>query len=321
MSPVLNFGDVILIFEFSDKLKEIDENKKSEKLTVAYLSVSQSKKYCKNAGLCFGYYEKYLDGKQNLRSEVNVNEDCFFGAIRIIEPEADNNDQSILGFCIKKNLIILTEINGRNQKNFERFLEAVHRFSPSEYSVELFIFAFIDSIIRNDNTELEKIEIDINRIEDKIINETEYKNFNEELIRYKRKLLNLRNYYKQLINIGEVFIENENEVFNKENLKFFRNFTGKAERLCSEVTLLRDSLVQLRETYQSHLDLKLNNTMKLFTIITAFFAPLTLIAGWYGMNFEYMPELTWKYGYLYVILLSVCSVIGCVIIFRHKKMM
>ena len=44
--------------------------------------------------------------------------------------------------------------------------------------------------------------------------------------------------------------------------------------------------------------------MKLFTMVTIIFQPLTLIVGWYGMNFKYMPELNWKYGYLAVILLS-----------------
>ena len=139
------------------------------------------------------------------------------------------------------------------------------------------------------------------------------------MLTYKRKLLALRNYYEQFIDIGEILTENENRIF--ESTAAFRMFIRKAERLCADVNLLRDGLVLLRETYKSHLDLKLNNTMKLFTVITAFFSPLTLIAGWYGMNFEYMPELRWKYGYLFVIILSISSVISCLVIFKRKKMM
>ena len=63
----------------------------------------------------------------------------------------------------------------------------------------------------------------------------------------------------------------------------------------------------------------MNNTMKVFTIITTIFFPLTIIVGWYGMNFTHMPELTWEYGYIYVIILSVLIVAILGIIGKKKK--
>ena len=65
--------------------------------------------------------------------------------------------------------------------------------------------------------------------------------------------------------------------------------------------------------------MKLNQTMKLFTVITSIFFPLTIIVGWYGMNFQSMPEFAWKYGYLYVILLSVFVVAAFVLLGKRKK--
>ena len=59
--------------------------------------------------------------------------------------------------------------------------------------------------------------------------------------------------------------------------------------------------------------------MTLLTVITTIFMPLTLIAGWYGMNFRYMPELEWRYGYLAVIVLSAAVIICCLILFKRKK--
>ena len=59
--------------------------------------------------------------------------------------------------------------------------------------------------------------------------------------------------------------------------------------------------------------------MKIFTIVTSIFLPLTLIVGWYGMNFENMPELTWKYGYLAVIICCIAMVVGMIGYFKHKK--
>ena len=72
---------------------------------------------------------------------------------------------------------------------------------------------------------------------------------------------------------------------------------------------------------RQYLDLKLNETMKLFTVLTAVFLPLTVIVGWYGMNFRNMPELTWKYGYFSVIVLSALVVGVLVAVFKRKKWM
>ena len=82
---------------------------------------------------------------------------------------------------------------------------------------------------------------------------------------------------------------------------------------------LQEIVAQLRETYQSELAIQQNNLMKVFTIITAIFLPLSLLAGWYGMNFQNMPELGWRYGYPLVICISLCIVIGLVWYFKHKK--
>ena len=59
--------------------------------------------------------------------------------------------------------------------------------------------------------------------------------------------------------------------------------------------------------------------MKIFTVITSIFFPLTIIVGWYGMNFESMPEFKWRYGYVYVILLSVATVLALTAFGRRKK--
>ena len=217
--------------------------------------------------------------------------------------------------------MLLISVRDNDNSTRERFISAAHRFTGSKFTLEKFIFSFVDSLITDDNQGLEDIEFAINRLEENVLSDSECKNFNEELLRYKKKLLVLRNFYEQLIDIGEELYENENGIFEEKNLRYFKIFTEKSERLCANVNLLRESLVQLREAYQSNLDIKLNNIMKIFTVITAIFLPLTLIVGWYGMNFTNMPEITWKYGYACVIGLSIIVVAVCIIIFKKKKLM
>ena len=65
----------------------------------------------------------------------------------------------------------------------------------------------------------------------------------------------------------------------------------------------------------------MNNTMKLFTVVSVIFLPLSLIVGWYGMNFTGMPELTWKYGYMMAIALCLIITVLNLILFKRKKWM
>ncbi len=94
--------------------------------------------------------------------------------------------------------------------------------------------------------------------------------------------------------------------------------TSRADRLLHNVINLRDYVTQVREAYQNQLDISLNKTMKLFTVITTIFLPLTLIVGWYGMNLQ-MPEYSWAFGYPIVVGISLLVIGGCILFFKRKK--
>ena len=79
--------------------------------------------------------------------------------------------------------------------------------------------------------------------------------------------------------------------------------------------------MQLRELYQSEQGARQNRTMEILTVVTTIFLPLTLLTGWYGMNFVNMPELTWKYGYIAVIAVAAAMVIAEIIYFKKKKLL
>lgn len=77
--------------------------------------------------------------------------------------------------------------------------------------------------------------------------------------------------------------------------------------------------MQVQEVYQSEIGIRQNDVMKMLTIVTTIFLPLSLIAGWYGMNFSHMPELSWKYSYPAVIGISAAVVVISLIIFKKKR--
>ena len=77
--------------------------------------------------------------------------------------------------------------------------------------------------------------------------------------------------------------------------------------------------MQIRDLYKAHLDVKQNRIMTVLTVVTTIFMPLTLIVGWYGMNFRYMPELEWHWGYPVIIIASVVIVVASLLFFKKKK--
>ncbi len=98
-------------------------------------------------------------------------------------------------------------------------------------------------------------------------------------------------------------------------------FVGKAERISGSIQLMSENVVHLRESLEAVVNYNLNRIMKVFTVVTSIFLPLTLIVGWYGMNFKMMPELEWEFGYFFVIGLSVLVVVANIVYFRKKKLM
>lgn len=135
----------------------------------------------------------------------------------------------------------------------------------------------------------------------------------------RKELLVLRSYYDELRDMGKELEQDENDMFEKKQRKYFGTIFDRADRLMNRTIYLLEYAQQVRDAYNSQINAKQNSNMAFLTAISTIFFPLTLITGWYGMNFENMPEL--ENGYPWIILLSIVIVVVCVIIFKKKKMM
>lgn len=176
---------------------------------------------------------------------------------------------------------------------------------------------FLEYLIHNDRNELIGIEEEIADLEEEFLFPIK-----DDLIAYlsqfRRKLLVLKQYYEELLDISQAIEENENKLTNHEELRYFKMITNRIERLLSNVLHLRDYITQVREAYQAQLDIGLNKVMKLFTVITTIFLPLSLIVGWYGMNLK-LPEYKWAYGYPFIIILSLIVIMVTLFYFKKNK--
>ena len=134
-----------------------------------------------------------------------------------------------------------------------------------------------------------------------------------------RKELNRANrFYAQLGDFASSLQEYAGDLFDTFSAKRFDAFLRKADALREETRMLREYASQISSEYQAQVDIQQNRVMKLLTIVTTIFLPLSLLVGWYGMNFQGMPELSWTYGYPAVIAVSVLLAVGLIVYFKRK---
>lgn len=183
---------------------------------------------------------------------------------------------------------------------------------------EQLLHRFFVRLLQGDMDHLDALEGEIADGEDAVLAQPDAACL-EKISLWRRELLRLRRYYEQLDSIFRELADNENGLLGPETARRFSNLNNRTERYLNTVQDLRESVSHLREAYQSQLSIRQNDLMKVFTVVTAVFLPLTLLTGWYGMNFAAMPELRWRYGYPAVILLGAVIVGGLLYWFKRKK--
>lgn len=180
------------------------------------------------------------------------------------------------------------------------------------------LYDFFDKLFEKDNQYIDAYEDEIMELEDEVIFNKEHKDYVNSIVFFRKKLFTLKRHYEQMINLFNFILVNENNLLDKPSLRLLKILAGKLSRLQGSVLFLNEYITQIREAYQAEVDINLNTTMKVFTVITAIFYPLTLIVGWYGMNLK-MPEFQFDYSYPIVIIFSILIVIVTITIFKKKK--
>ena len=258
-----------------------------------------------------------MDMESGLPRETKavVNIDSLTGSFRRPELVLGHSAAKGFSFALDEKGIVLVDDTGYVMALIDR-IRATKRWRLP--GMERFLYDLLECAIADDLSRLEEMEHRLNKVEE-TISFGESQSAPLELNEIRGDLLDLRIHYEQLIDLSQELEENENGFFREETLRYFHMFTERVIRLQTLVMGQKEYIMQLRDLIQSDIDVRQNRIMTLLTIITSIFLPLTLIAGWYGMNFRYMPELEWVWGYPAVIVISILIVVGSLIWFRKKK--
>ena len=196
--------------------------------------------------------------------------------------------------------------------------EIVEQGVLKEPTVAHCLFEFLKLLVKGDLEFLAQLEDRMEDVEEAIIDRG-VDGLSRRMLTYRRMLLRIDTYYQQLVDMASGIAENENKLLTHEETRLFLVFERQAERLLKRSLTLKEYSLQLRELYQTQIDIKQNDTMQFFTVITTLFAPLTLITSWFGMNFANMPGLDWPWGYYVIIGVSLAIVVFELLVFKRKK--
>ena len=303
-----------MFYLIEETLTEVkrDKLKKTDKQYVAVLSFEE----WMNERESFEYgidIEPELSEIYTTKAEVNY--DSLTGSFSIPHRDDLSGEDSKFAFVLDEKGIVFIDDSGKANELIESIRKVKKWKLPS---LERLIYDFLDQIVIDDLRLMEKYERELDQME-KTIMEGDDDFPTVRLNDIRSDIRDLRIHYEQLMDLGQELEENENNFFKQENLRYFRLFLNRMARLHDTSTSLREYTMQLRDQYKAHLDIKQNRIMTVLTVVTTIFMPLTLIVGWYGMNFRYMPELEWRWGYPVIIAISLIIAVSSLLFFMKKK--
>ncbi len=289
-----------------------------EALYIAYLSLAELRRDATKLGLEHEALE--LLQEQNLQNTLTVWDDFSLGLLTLPDVVRAIDHTDLIGIYLDSRKLLIIDLWDSDHSTEKCFATALGN-KMRELSLGRVLYLFIKELTKGHFQHYSAFQRQINELERSSL-ETQDKSqqIEHRLSTVSHDMLVLHSYYEELSDFLTELEENENEILSDDDLGYIRSLLARIDHYSNNMKFLREYLAVVRESYQAQVDLKMNEIMKIFTVLTAVFLPLTLLVGWYGMNFKNMPELDWRYGYLSVILASIALTVGILYYFKRKKL-
>ena len=179
-------------------------------------------------------------------------------------------------------------------------------------------YSLIDAIVDSYYTILERLGENIESLQEQMVSEPKQEDL--QIIQHlKRDMLFFRKSVWPLREVIGGLAKSESTLIKEDVLVYIRDVYDHVIQTIDTIETFRDMLSAMLEIYLSSVGNRMNQVMKVLTIIATIFIPMTFLAGIYGMNFKYMPELEWRYAYLVFWVVVVTVFIIMIALFKKKK--
>lgn len=308
-----------MFYQIDEIRKEIDIKDINEKHQYIGMMSLEELKQCYQqlhiSSRVMHYFEDITLLDQNV---VIPHKNYYYGFINLINARNIFMKRDSLAFFIFSHLFLVIVIDDEDHHIEDIFHITSDYVLEKGMSMTRIIYYFLSELIGRDYQYIEELQEEVEELDEYDMNDNSLL-FTKHFKKLNKELLLLSNYYDNFISIGEELQMNHHDIFEQDDMRYFEVFTHRLERFSHNIQMLKDLLNQAYDVHQSRLEYKLNKTMQFFTVVTTIFMPLTLITGWYGMNFKNMPEINFTYSYYIIIVVSLLIVGGLIYLFKKKK--
>lgn len=259
--------------------------------------------------------EDIVDTGQAIKFE-EYGDYLFVNTKSIIFNEEGELDTEQISFLLFENQLVSFQ-----ESESEIFRPLIKQLADGTYirknDADDLLYGLLDNVVDHYFLIMEKVGDEIDAVEDELLD-----NPTEEVLHktytLKRDLVFIRNTLWPMRNVVSALSRNEFDLIDEKTTRYFRDIYDHVVQMIDITETYRDISSGMLDTYLSSISNKTNDVMKILTIYSTIFIPLSFLAGVYGMNFKNMPELDWKYSYPLFWVISTVITIGMLIFFKKK---
>ena len=312
--------------QFQEKdIKEVEESFPfKETATVTWINVDgiHDIENIEKIGRHFGVHslvqEDIVHTEQ--RPKMEEFEDHIFVVLKMISYNEENTKtvSEQVSLILGPNYVI--SFQEKQGDIFNSIRERIRNFKGRirKMGADYLAYSLLDTVVDHYFLVLEKFGDRVEELEDELVSHPQPEDLHE-IHRLKREMIYLRKSVWPLREVINKLERVESSLIKDSTQIYLRDVYDHTIQIIDTVETYRDMLSGMHDTYLSSISNRMNEIMKVLTIIATIFIPLTFIAGVYGMNFQFMPELGWKWGYFAVWGVFVSVVLLMVVFFRKRK--
>ncbi len=275
-----------------------------------------------NIGEYFGLHPLVMEdiGNTTQRPKVEDFDDYMFVVIKMLY--YDNSVEKIeveqVSLILGKNFVI--SFQEREGDVFDSVRERIEKGKGRirKMGSDYLLYSLIDAVVDNYFSVLERMGDKIEDLEEDIVEQTAPESLHN-IHKSKKDMILLRRSVWPLREVINSLVRDKTALISENVIIYFRDVYDHTIQVIDTVETFRDMLSGLHDTYLSSISNKMNEIMKVLTMFASIFIPLTFIAGVYGMNFTFMPELDWRWGYFSVWGIIVIVGVSMLFYFKRKK--
>ncbi|HAD07405.1 MAG TPA: magnesium and cobalt transport protein CorA [Anaerolineaceae bacterium] len=222
-----------------------------------------------------------------------------------------------LNVFLGKNFVVTSSLKKiTSVENFRKRLEKDERLY--QFGSDFLFHALLDQIVDDFIPHLDQLEEEIDYLEEAVLSNPDPKTL-ERILRLKRYTMTLRRVIAPQREVVNRLCRDDFPMIDPHSRMYFRDIYDHLVRIYDLLDGIREMTTSALEVYLNATSLRLNEVMKALTIVSTIFLPLSFVAGVYGMNFQYMPELGWRWGYPMVWVVFIMIVVGMLSFFKKRR--